>query len=306
METKEIKETKEMKKMKGTKENKYHFRPETRLQLQKQFAPSLIISDVVIDETLCYISELTTADVDVLGTSAENKAENKASPASKFRHFVYEQEHKNINAFRNVPHCFWSGIQARARANVLAREGKAVTDSSYPFISFLFAVCSTIRSEAGGVYGGHETLISFAISRIYASFAQDLALVFLSSDKPSEPTGITLGNNFWMAELPVLQANKHNGKITDIKVSINTNSIWETYSFNELLFLPLWRRSWHMLDDIKHKPSFVTQKMETADWEAWRTAPPRKPITVYTLFHICRKWKTLKITQSDGRKIRCM
>lgn len=185
-------------------------------QLLKRFP---FASEKLIHQTREAFATLTAVDVEYMCVDA--KRESKW--AQQFRAFVETHEAEAIIANKGKPHFFWSCFEARIKAQheLLQRDG--AMDHSYPFISFLFALCTVLRNEVdGGVYTSQMTMVSYAISRVYASLARGTALVFLSTDKPTEPTGITLGNNFWEAELPVLQANKAHGIIHDILALVNT------------------------------------------------------------------------------------
>ena len=189
--------------------------------------------------------------------------------------------------------CFWAGTQARSKA---LKEENYITDTMHPIIGKLFNICSEIR-----VHNGHSeqlTLISYAISKAYASYSRGIVKIFISSDKLSESPCLTVGTNFWEAELPVLRHLErqnlvklnvylHIGDLishTDCSVSsLETANRYWIGPFTHLS-LPVVRRQWHPLD-YGCRDSFVVQGMNQDDYDNWRSRPPRK----YTSMAMLRK-----------------
>lgn len=100
------------------------------------------------------------------------------------------------------------------------------------------------------------------------------------SSEPSEPTGFHIGNNLWVAELPVLQTLLHDGDIDDIILNVldyqGINFIRTLSLKHDVIDLPVWRRNWHTFDDPSTKKSFVDGIVKQEDWDKWRSEPPRK------------------------------
>lgn len=105
--------------------------------------------------------------------------------AKALKFLVFAAEYMKYNN-----HCFWSGNNAKNKAHAF------ISDKDVDFISLLFRFWNTYN---------YDKTVSFAISRLYAMYSNlPEAIIFLSSDKPTEKTGLTMGTNFWEAELPVL------------------------------------------------------------------------------------------------------
>ena len=228
--------------------------------------------------------KLNDIDIESIGTN------HQTINASNAHEYV-----KKFMDLKNTNHTFWAGINARERAMI---EPNYKTDNSYGIISLLFNFCSKLKTC--GFDALQLTNISFAISRIYAAQTTGIAKIFISSDKPSEKTGLTVGTNLWEAELPVLWNLYHRGIITDIQLYIDDgvlyNSKWMSgvSMINDKINIPIYRRTWHYLDNDNTKSSFVQANMIKADYDKWRETPPRKAITTTKLKSIIMKWKKLK------------
>ncbi|ALH06773.1 hypothetical protein PMV_075 [Port-miou virus] len=213
--------------------------------------------------TLLLFSRLSQKDFVSVGTGQETKV------ALEFLQIFRENE----PGIGTKEHRFWSGMEARKQKVV-----GTVSDADYPFITYLFDLCQKERQRNNGKYSKQMTLVSFMISSCFAYFSRGTAHVFLSSDKPTEETGLTTGTNFMEAELPVLQRLKRSGKIQKILVSRFVSGDWEEpQEIGEDSFdIPIYRRQWHPMDSFETKESFVRQQMTQNEWEEWRKAPPRK------------------------------
>lgn len=171
--------------------------------------------------------------------------------------------------------CFWSCRPGRTAAY---NDPLSYTDADCYVVNLLFQ--------------HHKNCLAFEISRAYASFARGTVLVYMGSDKMTEPVGFHVGNNFWIAELPTLQRMLREGKIENILLRIVGEG--RTISMKSgVIDLPLWQRQWRPHNGEETKRSYVSQVMSEDDWEQWRRAPPRKYITYSRMLEIVRRWKTL-------------
>ena len=237
-----------------------------------------IFIDMLIDPG--FLRVLNKNDIESIGTSGQTtNATNAVSYINKYMNST--ESH----------HCFWAGMNARERAMA---EPEYKTDVSYNILNVLFNLCSKLKTVN---LLCDLTYISFAISKIYASQTTGIAKIFISSDKPSEKTGYTVGTNLWEAEFPVIWNLYHSGTITDIQLYIDDgilyNSKWRNpiSIVNDNVNLPIYRRSWHYLDDETTRSSFVLPNMVRADYDKWRTTRPRNFITTTKLKSIILKWR---------------
>jgi len=236
-------------------------------------------------EMWTHLQGLTEDDVSFLGTSH----------ALPHIDVVHGLARKWMSTPPNVEHAFWTGMVARQHCVVQRNQMSLWRDADCPFTSLLFDLCVAVRESQGGRHCAALTLISYAISRLYASMARGTVHVFISSDKPTEPPGLTPGNNFCEAELPVLQDLVHQGLVDDILVYTYTaQSGWANGTPFADIDLPIWRRTWHpLLDPLETKSSFVLQYTTQAEWDAWRLEPPRTFTTLCALRRIVTHWKAL-------------
>ncbi|BAU79945.1 hypothetical protein A9K97_gp406 [Tokyovirus A1] len=204
---------------------------------------------------------ITREDFESVGTDNET---DKVKALLK----LVKRECPSIGEF---PHKFWSGMEARKQKV----EG-VMSDADYPFISSLFRECEKFREKRRGEHDEQMTLVSFMISSIFARFCKEKAYVFLSSDKPTEEAGLTISTNFYEAELPVLLRLG-----LPIFVSRSVERIWTPFQeIREDSFdCPVWKRYWDPSDGPETEKSFVKQKMSPNEWDEWRLAPPRKPLS---------------------------
>ena len=113
---------------------------------------------------------------DILSICTENATE-------RAKHF--ELVVKNIEV-TNLPPCFWCCMEGRKRAMLC--EG-FMTDQGYTNIKRLFDFCSQSKHK----YEHFMVQFSFAISRLFASYARGIAHVFIGTDKKNEKPGLVTG-----------------------------------------------------------------------------------------------------------------
>lgn len=190
------------------------------------------------------------------------------------------------------PHSFWAGRAARQRACLTP-----YAESHVPFMSFLFIWCQRYikKNKSDSV-----KLLFFTISRLFARTTIGLASVFLSSDKPSEEPGLTVGTNFWEAELPVLWTLQKQGTVQVLIYMGGWKKAVALSSVN-LKSIPIYRRYAHSLDRKDCRDSFVSDDFTQMDYDAWRTQPPRRGILVGKLHGFACQWK-LKSQNKKSQK----
>lgn len=193
------------------------------------------------------------------------------------------------------PHCFWTGREGKIKAR---SSNQYKSDADIPFISNLFRSCMLESNIAV------RKRISFAVSRIFALYSQGpIAVVYLASDKESEPANLTVGTNFWEAELPVLTNLLKIGKLQHIHFFIHRESKWLGPIDLKNLNVPIYRRYIHPLDHKSVHFSFVQDCFKQADYDQWRLEPPRKGINIVKLRKIVSIWRKKSSKRSYKRFI---
>lgn len=201
-------------------------------------------------------------DIKSIGT------DNSTKLASELELYI---NNLNIEIPDKMP-CFWCCKDGRKKA--LLQE-ELITDDKIPIIRLLFEYCKFIREKTTR-NNSRMVLFSYSISRLYALYARKSSInpvyVFLSSDKSIEATGFHIGNNFWEAELPVLQNLLNKGFISDIIFNIyDIDDSERILSIkHDTIDLPLWRRKWHPMDGENTKISFVDSSFTQKEWDEWR------------------------------------
>jgi hypothetical protein len=187
------------------------------------------------------------------------------------------------------PHCFWGGREAKKRAH---QETTHKSDKEIPLIRELFIKIRDTRKKMG-CYDPLLTEVAFWVSRLYALHTIGIPKIFIAQDKETEEPGYTVGTNLWEAELPTLWELVHKGEIEDIHLYLYQNKVWKgpISLKNGNIDIPVWRRTWHPLDDPSTKLSFVERHFEQKDFDFWRTQPPRKGINLRKLVKFIRIWK---------------
>ncbi len=240
-----------------------------------------------IDLCLAVLPSFNLHDSETIG--AENPTEN----ARKFMGlFAYLEANgfPGPSIYRK-PVNFWSGEAARSRAVSLETE---LSDNQAPAIAVMFDLCEAIQ-DIQGEYNTWLRLLSASISRIFAMHAFGVANVYISSDKPCEDAGLTVGNNFWEAELGILQRRLAKQQISDIRIHVfdHLRQVWNPpVSLNspEGMGLQIRRRSFHRHDDEAHLDRFKAGKSE-AERELWRQSGQRPTITLGSLKRIAGRWR---------------
>lgn len=223
-------------------------------------------------QTMNSISTLSISDWQSVGTH---------SPTPHARVFLQAVEKKIIRS----PHCFWSGKAARTQAY---EQTDYVCDNQVPLVSVLF---EKGKKEAKDPLIQKEFF--FAISRLFA-LTSTSALIFLSSDKPSEPPGLTIGTNFWEAELPVLWRLRQEGKLSICEICLmETGKATRNLDLSQesLASFPIYRRYKHPYD--ADEDSFVQDHYKAQDYEKWRKAKPRKAILFGNLLRMALLWRRM-------------
>ena len=184
------------------------------------------------------------------------------------------------------PHCFWSGRTAKLRAQA-AKPEQYRSDAEVPFVATLFRTCMSLEC----VSPQQRRQISFAISRVYALYSEGPhALVYLSSDKPTESAGLTVGTNFWEAELPVLSRMVSVGRLTALQYFVYDQTLSRWTTREQVDTLPIYRRYAHPLDPLSVLGSFVEDRFGQNDYDMWRLTAPRRAIILGRVRSIVAIW----------------
>lgn len=259
-------------------------------------------SEEIITTIQTLLSQLTQNDVYNIGSVVVANAFTDYV-TNQHLHLCHQlSQNHEIKCVSDKMPCFWSTREGREQAFL---NQDTFTDYDCPVINLIFGICSKLNKIALKIDFDFQILteLSFGISRIYASFAKlvcmkkpQSVIVFLGTDKPTEEIGLHIGNNFWCAELPTLQDLLNLELIQNIifKIVKNQKIVGQISKKYDKLELPLYRRSWHPLDDDVTKISYVWPKMLQSDWDKWRCAPPRPYITYHNLLEIIKKWRYYK------------
>jgi hypothetical protein len=197
---------------------------------------------------------------------------------------------------------FWSGQNARLRA----QSDDALTDNKVPSISIGFDICTIIQKiERKNNSFILSSFLPSIISSVYASQARGEVNVYLSSDKLSEPSSISVGNNFWNGELPVLQKLYQQNLIRKIWIHLQIEKdTWAPpidLNSEEANHIRLIRRHAYlsnnpMLNDSDLSSFIVEQKMGPTEYSAWcQNAASRPFITLGKIRQIARIWKKIAL-----------
>jgi len=186
---------------------------------------------------------------------------------------------------------FWSGEEARNRA---AQSLDQISDNQIPAIAVMFDLCAAIQ-DIQRDYDHYLRFLSASISRVYAAHAHSIANVYMSSDKPCESPGFTVGNNFWEAELATLQQLMARKQLADIQIHLydHINRTWNkpvSLFSEDGMALTIRRRSLHRHDNQALSDRFKAGKSE-AERELWRKSGERPAISFGRLKRMTMRWR---------------
>ncbi len=213
-------------------------------------------------------------DMNTIGTGKE-------SPAAKewLDCFRWLEEH-GLQHVQKEPINFWSGSAAKRKA----RRARSCSDSDIPAIRAMFRLTGAVWNHEAKTNRDHlTTILPNAVSAAYASRATGVANVYVSSDKKSEPfAGLTIGNNFWLGELPILQRMVKSGQVEKILIHRKTPGGWKgPIDFNDFdasKHIIVRRREAQEGD--KHPEAFYPKKQMTKkQLNEWKETSPARPAT---------------------------
>lgn len=243
--------------------------------------------DDFIQQCQAVLPYLSQADIESIGM------EYPSEIAKKFVSLFYYLEENGFSGPRafNKSVNFWSGQHAKIKALEASLE---LSDSKVPSISAMFDVCRAIH-KVQQQYDDYITLLTSAVSRVFASYAFGATNIYISSEKLSESPGLTIPNNFWLAELPLLQSLHKRGVITDIKIHLYDHHKQEWNKIVSLFTqegdnIPIRRRAIHPLDMGGSEDRFKTLHMSDAKKKQWQDSKPRPFITYGGLKRIVHEW----------------
>lgn len=258
-------------------------------------------STTSISDLSTFLSEFTSTDVESMQPPFdENKWTSRAKQLYQLcQRWDLVKDH----------HCFWSGQLGKEKAcdKVKRSSYKFKTDADVWLISRLFKLCFQLPNSM------QHKQPSYAISRMFAFYTHEneVAHVYLATDKNSESSGITVGTNFWEAEFPVLrsQLTKPSHQLLFHIYNVKTktwNRMW--CDSPQWKGLTIYRRYEHPLDSKSTRSSFVHDHFSQYDYDHWRTTPPRKGIYIQTLLTQIDKWKRIakqrrEFSETKGRLV---
>ncbi|QDP73342.1 hypothetical protein FOG18_12595 [Legionella israelensis] len=244
--------------------------------------------DEFIDLCQDILPSFTQIDSESIGT------EHPTEMAKKFID-LFDYLEKNgfpgATSFKK-PVNFWSGEVARKKAFEAVHE---LSDSQVPSISIMFDVCRAIY-KVQQTYDDFIILLTCSISRVFSSYAFNVANVYISSEKKSESAGITVSNNFWLAELPTLMKLHERQLLQDIQIHLydhhreqwnNPVSLFSKEGYE----IPVRRRNLHPLDSKELTDRFKTINMSKEEKERWANSQPRPNLTYGKLKIIAQIWR---------------
>src|SRR3990167_1463257 len=223
-------------------------------------------------------------------------------------HYLEDNGFPGPRAF-NKPVSFWSGEAAKKKALEISTE---LSDSKVPSVSAMFDVCRAIHTVQQK-YDNYIILLTSALSRVFSSYALGIANIYISSEKLSESPGLTVPNNFWLAELPTVMSLHERGFISDIKINLY-NNFKQRWNKPVSLFtqegnnIPIRRRNIHPFDVKESADRFKTPHMSAKERKQWYSSEPRPFITYGSLKRIAHEWrertKQNRLVESNTHEIK--
>lgn len=165
-------------------------------------------------------------DVEYLGTAKETLN------GGAFMELMRKLEDNGFSGTRGENLNFWSGGDAFNKATNTSGE---ISSSKVPNMALMFDVIELIKDMKDTLDISIPEEVTQGISRWYAMRANGTVNVYISSNKPSEGPALTMGNNFWIAELVTLQEKLKNGEIDSIMINLYDHRTGEKlgpYDFN--------------------------------------------------------------------------
>lgn len=165
--------------------------------------------------------KLTSADIDLLGTDKETK-NGQAVIA-----LLTELEKNGFSGTRNENLNFWSGKYGADKAESTPGE---ISCSEVPSISVLFSLYNMVSDYLDEEKGASiPNFLQEALSKLYALKAKGHVNVYISARNRADEARLTIGNNFWNAELFTLQQKLRKGEIDSINIHLfdGQNNQWK-------------------------------------------------------------------------------
>ena len=150
-------------------------------------------------------------DVEYLGTAKETPN------GTAFRKLMQKLEDNGFYGTRGENLNFWSGDSAFDKASNIPDE---ISSAKVPNMALMFDMTGLINGMQDTLDFKIPGEITQALSRWYAMGAKGSVNIYISSNKASEGPALTMGNNFWIAELVTLQERLKNGEIDAIKINM--------------------------------------------------------------------------------------
>lgn len=250
--------------------------------------------DSFYDHLTTALVKLQKDDLTIIGTGKESFA---------FHYFAqcYEMlEYAGYPIVREKPIHFWNGQLGKEKAKETSC--LAYSDSSIPSTHIMFKLSQMIdnQEELSGQQPYLFRMAGNINSAIFALQARGVVDVFLSSDKPSEKPGLTVGNHFWEYEFPVLENLRQREIVDQIRFHVFDEGQWKQGDLNDYQFshlLRLYRRqaypSISKLAD-SHPERFQPNHpliYGTNEFNAWQTSAARPFTTHAKLKKMAKTWR---------------
>lgn len=219
---------------------------------------------------------------------------------------------------------FWSGAEAKKKAKEEYQKTGELSDAEVPALVVLFNIVSIFEKEfymplsansgLSDAYKNLAVILPDALSRLYASESEGEANVYISSDKSSEPAALTMGNNFWNAELQTLQRrekpapiwihlhNPHSADPWGHKIDFNDPKSLEKLRVNRKLPYSPKHASVEQLID-KDPKQFRKSVMTTEEYGLWKEYPnAQQGVSLATLKKAARAIKKEAASRVAAKK----
>lgn len=163
--------------------------------------------DKFVAEFLEVVQGFSQADLDSLGqsTATENAVKLIRLWQVLKENGFSDAKGENIN--------FWSGEEGQYRAKTTPGE---TSSSDIPTLSVMFDLIGNFSDANIKI----SNRISEGLSKMFALQANTRVNVYISSNKETEESALTAGNNFWNAELFTLQEKLRKGEIESIQIHL--------------------------------------------------------------------------------------
>jgi Ankyrin repeats (3 copies) len=276
----------------------------------------------LIQEFLDISQVFTQKDLESLGSSHET--EN----AKRYKKFYADLEQNGFYGTLGRKLNFWSGWHSLEMASSRPDE---ICSFKVPASQVMFQLFDVLENNKIKV----SLACNMGLAKLYALGARGDVNVYIASGKPTEISGVKIGNYFWEAELPLLQHKRKTGEVDSIRIHLayrdqEDHLQWEPWKNFDDKDIPIFRRKAYQVDieqfkkdltkngnrapeEVERLVRMMQSMLETGDKAAafesgegasseenLSTAPPRKPIKTGDLREMLQYWRK----QAETRRLK--